>query len=315
MSNSHTHSLSIALFSVGLSLSLSVSLFVGLSVCMYPSQIVEGEAPSPESPTHAGAEEKEAAEPEAAEEEAEAVTLGKYLCVYLSVRIINCTKLSLLSSRTRRRVVLPTLCSILIICGYSSGIDLGADASAEMRQEAVADSRAGSAETEAEAAAATVASLASIFEPSSIVVKPLECLLVTASRKYKGEFTVTKTALVFRGEEQSEGGASESATSGGGDEKKATDSATDKQLEAQRLESRARSKLKVLRIGIRQIRQVLPRRYLLRESAIEVFLKNFTNHFFNFAKKERNTVYRAICELIGMPYELSAARRLQYVCV
>ena len=44
------------------------------------------------------------------------------------------------------------------------------------------------------------------------------------------------------------------------------------------------------------IREVHSRRYLLRRSALEIFLVDQTNHFFNFSTKERSKVYRLIVD-------------------
>jgi hypothetical protein len=44
------------------------------------------------------------------------------------------------------------------------------------------------------------------------------------------------------------------------------------------------------------IREVHSRRYLLRRSALEIFLVDQTNYFLNFKTKERAKVYRLIVE-------------------
>jgi len=61
------------------------------------------------------------------------------------------------------------------------------------------------------------------------------------------------------------------------------------------------------------IRQVLPRRYLLRETGLEIFVQNLRNHFFCFtSKKERNTVYGLLCQHSknNLPYVISPKRLL-----
>lgn len=85
------------------------------------------------------------------------------------------------------------------------------------------------------------------------------------------------------------------------------------------------AKSKELLWTVKQIRLVLPRCYLLRESALEVFLTNGRNYFFNISptlddagkqiksgQDERNRLYKIMCREVKLPFELSCERRLQY---
>jgi hypothetical protein len=71
---------------------------------------------------------------------------------------------------------------------------------------------------------------------------------------------------------------------------------------------------KHLRWSLKQVRQVLPCSYLLRESAVEVFLTDFRNYFFHChaGELERNRLYAELCHAVQLPVELSPARRLSY---
>lgn len=55
--------------------------------------------------------------------------------------------------------------------------------------------------------------------------------------------------------------------------------------------------LKEVKIPLDQLREVHLRRYLLRRSAIEVFLIDRSNFFLNFKRRERNKVYKEIISL------------------
>jgi hypothetical protein len=51
--------------------------------------------------------------------------------------------------------------------------------------------------------------------------------------------------------------------------------------------------------------QVLPRRYLLRSVALEVFFRTHTNILLVFETYEqRNRVYRLLCDLCDLPFEV-----------
>jgi len=56
------------------------------------------------------------------------------------------------------------------------------------------------------------------------------------------------------------------------------------------------TRIKEKRWPMSAIREVHSRRYLLRRSALEIFLVDQTNHFFNFSTKERSKVYRLIVD-------------------
>jgi hypothetical protein len=89
----------------------------------------------------------------------------------------------------------------------------------------------------------------------------------------------------------------------------------------------AKLKSKYMRRSLKNVRLALPRLYLLRESALEIFWTNLKNSFFTFAPspknklegskekktgaKVRNSVYKTLCRLTNLPYELSPSRRLQ----
>ena len=52
--------------------------------------------------------------------------------------------------------------------------------------------------------------------------------------------------------------------------------------------------VKELKISLSELKEIHLRRYLLRPSALEIFLVNRSNYFFNFTKKERTKVYNKI---------------------
>ena len=60
------------------------------------------------------------------------------------------------------------------------------------------------------------------------------------------------------------------------------------------------------------IRQALPRTFLHRDTALEVFLKNNTSQFFNCHgdSKDRNELYRLLCTMLGLEFELDPVVRV-----
>ena len=69
-------------------------------------------------------------------------------------------------------------------------------------------------------------------------------------------------------------------------------------LEEQTTQSESSNLLpKEIKIPIEQLKEVHLRRYLLRRSALEIFLVNRNNYFFNFPKNIRNKVYHKIISL------------------
>ncbi|KAF2072405.1 hypothetical protein CYY_006280 [Polysphondylium violaceum] len=89
------------------------------------------------------------------------------------------------------------------------------------------------------------------------------CEWINPMNSKKGRFDITTSHLIFT-EEQSE----------------------------QEIEAGIIPKFK--RWPTEMIKDVSPRRYLLRGSAIEIFLKDKTNYFFNFKKTDRNKVFSKI---------------------
>uniref|UniRef100_A0A7S0GW54 BEACH domain-containing protein n=1 Tax=Amorphochlora amoebiformis TaxID=1561963 RepID=A0A7S0GW54_9EUKA len=65
-------------------------------------------------------------------------------------------------------------------------------------------------------------------------------------------------------------------------------------------------------VSCSKIRQVMPRLFLLQDTALEVFFKNHTSCFINFPfnAKDRNDIYGMLTRLLKLPHELSASRRL-----
>ena len=68
--------------------------------------------------------------------------------------------------------------------------------------------------------------------------------------------------------------------------------------------------VKNLTIYWSQIKMVLPRRYLLRQSAVEVFMKNGRSYLLNFSKSQRNEVFRMLCDVLRLPDELNPRKRV-----
>jgi hypothetical protein len=108
-----------------------------------------------------------------------------------------------------------------------------------------------------------------------------------------------------------------------------------------------KKQIKSLTLAVGQIRMALPRLYLLRQSAVELFMKNGKTHFFSFEKtfafgkdvdsagfslvqmrkhyslktyptrrvkrsgpQRRNHAYHILCQLLHIPFEVNARRRL-----
>ena len=119
-----------------------------------------------------------------------------------------------------------------------------------------------------------------------------ECTLITPNEKYNGIIGCTDNNIYFHGESTIHN---------------------------------ATKKHKSHKWSIIQIRMILPRFYLLRESAIELFFTNFKNYFINFTpftsnelnqsdqsgQTQRNTFYHVLCQLCDkIQFELSPKQRL-----
>ena len=166
--------------------------------------------------------------------------------------------------------------------------------------------------------------------------------MITPTHKFIGVMKVSTTAISFSGWEQLAPAGTETATSASPPPLRTEDE--DAAAAARRRKVKVREKH--LRWSLRQLRMVLPRFFLLRESALEVFLNNFKNYFFNFTplpedvlqpllsqpaysalhaaaglsrgrgkwksgREQRNEVYKLLCTLVpDMQFELSPGRRL-----
>jgi len=67
-----------------------------------------------------------------------------------------------------------------------------------------------------------------------------------------------------------------------------------------------------LTVPMSTVRQVMPRLFLLQDSALEIFFKDYLSAFFNFhdEQDDRNFIYKRVCRILQLPYELSPSRRL-----
>ena len=65
---------------------------------------------------------------------------------------------------------------------------------------------------------------------------------------------------------------------------------------------------------VKDLVQILPRRYLTKPVALEIFLANYINYFFVFSNEQaRNNLYSSLCKNSnGIPYELYPKRRIMY---
>ena len=177
---------------------------------------------------------------------------------------------------------------------------------------------------------------------SSKVILAHFATMITPTHKFIGLMRITTTSLTFSGLEHVTLAGAETAAS------------TTPQLKTDEVDGgldggrrrKAKVREKHIRWSLKQLRMVLPRYFLLRESALEMFLNNFKNYFFNFtpladdvlapllaqpayaavhsslslsraAKKwksgreQRNEVYKLLCTLVpDMQFELSPGRRL-----
>ena len=114
---------------------------------------------------------------------------------------------------------------------------------------------------------------------SSKVVLQHFATMITPTHKFIGLMKLTTTSLSFSGIEH--------VTLAGAETAPPPTSAPSSKLDGDDGDSggrRKRPKLreKHIRWSLRQLRMVLPRFFLLRESALEMFLNNFKNYFFNF---------------------------------
>ena len=105
--------------------------------------------------------------------------------------------------------------------------------------------------------------------------------LVAPMNVTAGAFEVTTTHIYFHDSVVSDGGGSGGSSSSS----------------SPNLQQDAGKAPKELKIPLDKLREVHLRRYLLRRSALEIFLVDRTNYFLNFKKRDRNKVYNKIINL------------------
>jgi len=117
------------------------------------------------------------------------------------------------------------------------------------------------------------------------------CVMITPERKYVGRIKIAQHYLAFAGTEMLKPEVAGANGSGGtGTATASASSAAAIAAEAAAAAARKPLKQKRFRWPLRSLRMVLPRLYLLRESALEIFLNNFKNFFFNFTPLDDETV-------------------------
>ena len=113
-----------------------------------------------------------------------------------------------------------------------------------------------------------------------------DCVMITPERKFQGQMKIAQQHLIFTGTEVPKVEHNDSNPSpSSAPSPAATAAAAALALKRSRKSLREKS----FRWPLKHIRMVLPRLYLLRESALEIFLNNFKNHFFNFTPQDEET--------------------------
>lgn len=140
-----------------------------------------------------------------------------------------------------------------------------------------------------------------------------DCVMITPERKYRGSMKIAQTHLIFVGTEMLKPEAcappppmmgvgahttpsSPTAAAAADPNSASTPTAAAAAAAGGAVPSstksmkRTKPKEKFLRWPLKSIRMVMPRLYLLRESALEFFLNNFRNYFFNFTPVDEETL-------------------------
>ena len=113
------------------------------------------------------------------------------------------------------------------------------------------------------------------------IIATFYCELVIPLHTYPGKLEISTTNLYFTEEDQNPATMSSSISNS---------SMIPQKQEEER-------DLKFKKWSLEKIREIHLRRYLLRKSALEIFLVDQTNFFLNFKQKERNKVYTKILSL------------------
>jgi len=148
----------------------------------------------------------------------------------------------------------------------------------------------------------------------------VECIVITTLKKMLGKLIVTKTHIIFRGqrmyEDCSTGVATVSVTHSvclgfPSDDGAGAVDGSDEEVKKTEVGTPAETEIIISNL---EVRQAMPRLYLLQNTAMEIFLKDHTSLFFNFHENsgDRNRVFQLICSTMRLPYELSAAKRLRH---
>jgi hypothetical protein len=176
-----------------------------------------------------------------------------------------------------------------------SGIALSAIVASDDNDAAATTSTSAAAAASASVVDETAAAAAALSTPLSAtplgkddnLIYATSCELVTPMRSIPGTLEIHSTYLYFR-EDPSASAVADAWASG---RVRRGQSAADV---AGPLDETRRIKEK--RWPLNEIREVHMRRYLLRRSALEIFLLNQTNSFLNFSVKERPRVYKYIVD-------------------
>ena len=132
------------------------------------------------------------------------------------------------------------------------------------------------------------------YDNGEVLETSEECMLVTPMRKFTGVFQITTKMVIYIGEEIDELNSWEQETK---------DASSDQQVDE-------KVRAKELRFRFEDISDVFPRRYLLRESALEIFHKKSKVYFFNFSTG-RDKYLKLMCKRLEKDHKLPAMRYLQ----
>jgi hypothetical protein len=152
---------------------------------------------------------------------------------------------------------------------------------------------------------------------SEIVLFSTQCTLITPLKLVDGKFTLTSKEIIFKGERfkdviscgENIFNAEKISWSDLNNSDASVEDVSDKSQTCYGIFGL--KKMKIITISLDTIRFFLPRKYLLRESALEFFLKDFKGFLFNFEKPRRNEAFFAVSEALKITPELKNRKRLK----